>query len=279
MLLNASSPYRRTGVLHEAYARHYGRDDARVLVWKAPTLAMNPSLDPSVVERAYEDDPESARSEYGAEFRTDISDFISRAVVEACIEPGVHERPPARSMGRRYSAFIDAAGGSGSDSMALAIAHNESGVPTLDALRERKPPFSPDAVVDEFASLMKLYGIAKAEADKWGGDWVGEAFRKRMITVTPSARPKSEIYTELLPMLNGHRCSLLDHPRLISQLVGLERRTARSGRDSIDHAPGAHDDLANAAAGALLLVGQRFRMKISQEVLEMARQPSARHAY
>jgi hypothetical protein len=42
---------------------------------------------------------------------------------------------------------------------------------------------------------------------------------------------------------------LLDHPRLLTQLVGLERRTARGGRDSIDHAPGAHDDLANAVAG------------------------------
>jgi hypothetical protein len=36
---------------------------------------------------------------------------------------------------------------------------------------------------------------------------------------------------------------------LLTQLVGLERRTARGGRDSIDHAPGAHDDLANAVAG------------------------------
>jgi hypothetical protein len=31
--------------------------------------------------------------------------------------------------------------------------------------------------------------------------------------------------------------------------VGLERRTARGGRDSIDHAAGAHDDLANVVAG------------------------------
>jgi hypothetical protein len=36
---------------------------------------------------------------------------------------------------------------------------------------------------------------------------------------------------------------------LLTQLVGLERRTARGGRDSIDHAPGAHDDLAKAVAG------------------------------
>jgi hypothetical protein len=52
--------------------------------------------------------------------------------------------------------------------------------------------------------------------------------------------------------LNSRRAELLDLPRLVAQLVGLERRTARGGRDSIDHAPGAHDDVANAAAGALV---------------------------
>jgi hypothetical protein len=34
----------------------------------------------------------------------------------------------------------------------------------------------------------------------------------------------------------------------VSQLVGLERRTTRAGKDSIDHAPGAHDDLVNSLA-------------------------------
>jgi len=36
----------------------------------------------------------------------------------------------------------------------------------------------------------------------------------------------------------------------VNQLTGLERRTARSGKDSIDHGPSGHDDLANAVAGA-----------------------------
>jgi hypothetical protein len=275
MLLNASSPYRRTGVLHEAYARHFGRDDSRVLVWKAPTLAMNPTLDPSVVERAFEDDPQSASAEYNAEFRTDIADFIARSVVEATIEPGVFERPPSRA--RRYVAFIDASGGSGSDSMTVAIAHSDNGVPTLDAVRERRPPFSPDAVVSEFSELLRAYRINRAESDRWGGDWVGAAFRKHSITVAPSAKPKAEIYTETLPMLNATRCALLDHQRLISQLCGLERRTSRGGRDSIDHAPGAHDDLANAVAGALLLVGQHAPIRVNQRALELSRVP--RHAY
>ena len=54
--------------------------------------------------------------------------------------------------------------------------------------------------------------------------------------------------------LHDGKIALLDHPRLIPQLCGLERRIARSGKDSIDHAPGAHDDIANAVAGALVRV-------------------------
>ena len=65
-------------------------------------------------------------------------------------------------------------------------------------------------------------------------------------------RPKSDLYRDLLPGLTSGTLELLDHPRLVAQLCGLERRTARGGRDSIDHGPGAHDDLANAVAGALL---------------------------
>ena len=241
----------------------------RVLVWKATTAEMNPRVDPAIIAEAYEEDPEFAASEYGGEFRTDIADFVSRQVVEACIEPGCHERPSARAAGLRYVGFVDAAGGSGQDSMTVGIAHRDGDIPVLDALRERKPPFSPDDCVAEFTSLLKSYGVTRVEADKWGGDWVGEAFRKHGIRVEPSAKPKADIYRELLPMLNAHRCSLLDSPRLVSQLCGLERRTSRGGKDSIDHAPSptAHDDVANAAAGALLLAKGRRPMQISDQAL------------
>jgi hypothetical protein len=47
---------------------------------------------------------------------------------------------------------------------------------------------------------------------------------------------------------------LLDDARIFAQIVGLERRTARGGRDSIDHAPGAQDDVVNAAAGVVDLL-------------------------
>jgi hypothetical protein len=69
------------------------------------------------------------------------------------------------------------------------------------------------------------------------------------IAYEPAVQPKSDLYRELLPAINSRRVDLLDDARLFAQIVGLERRTARGGRDSIDHAPGAHDDVANAAAG------------------------------
>jgi hypothetical protein len=85
--------------------------------------------------------------------------------------------------------------------------------------------------------------------DRYGGEWPREVFRKHGIEYVVSDRAKSDLYRDLLPLLNSGRIELLDQPKLFAQLIGLERRTSRGGRDSIDHAPGAHDDLANALAG------------------------------
>jgi hypothetical protein len=60
--------------------------------------------------------------------------------------------------------------------------------------------------------------------------------------------------------------------RLVTQLCGLERRTARGGRDSIDHAPGEHDDLANAVAGAAALALGHQGVVVTQELLQRVMQ-------
>ncbi len=251
MLLNASSPYRKRGVLWQAYSKHYGQDAARVLVWKASTLEMNPGLDPAIVAEAYEDDPDAAAAEYGGEFRNDLSDFVPRAVVDAATMPGRYEVAPIS--GLSYVAFVDPSGGTGSDSMTLAVAHRDGDRAILDAIREVRPPFSPETVTEDFATLLKSYRVRRVTGDRYAGEWPRERFRTHGIQYDLSEQPKSDIYRDFLPVLNSGRAELLSVPRLASQLVGLERRTARSGRDSIDHAPGGHDDVANVAAGALLL--------------------------
>jgi hypothetical protein len=93
-----------------------------------------------------------------------------------------------------------------------------------------------------------------------------ESFAACGIRCEQSAEPKSSLYTNLLP-LNNNRIELLHHPRLVAQLCGPERRTARSGRDSIDHAPGGHDDLANAVAGAAALALGHQGVVVTSELL------------
>lgn len=252
LLLIASSPYAKRGALYQAFRENFGRDGARVLVWRGTTAEMNPSIDPGIITQAYEDDPAAAAAEYGAEFRNDIAGFVAREVIEGCTALGRHELPPISTV--TYSAFVDPSGGS-SDSMTLAVAHREGEVAVLDAVREARPPFSPESVVLEFAALLKSYRIGRVTGDRYAGEWPRERFKLSGIDYALSDRPKSDLYRDLLPVLNSNRAELLDLPRLGAQLCGLERRTARGGRDSIDHAPGAHDDLANAAAGALLMVG------------------------
>jgi hypothetical protein len=244
-----SSPYARRGELWRLYQQHFGPSgDPRILVAQAPSRIMNPSLPESVVDRAFERDPASAQAEYGAQFRTDIESFVSLEVVRACISAGLFERPPERSIA--YAAFCDPSGGS-SDSMTLAIAHTNHAKQTvvLDAVRETKPPFSPEQVVQQFSELLKSYRVSKVIGDRYGGVWPVEQFSRFGVIYEPAAKPKSDLYVGLLPLLNSRRIELLDNLRLLSQLVGLERRTQRGGRDSIDHPPGAHDDIVNAVAG------------------------------
>ncbi len=140
------------------------------------------------------------------------------------------------------------------DSFTLAIAHKEDDKIILDCIRETRPPFSPEGVAAEFAATLRRYRVTSVTGDRYAGEWPREQFRKRHIEYRCADRPKSDLYLHLLPAINSGQVDLLDHDRLLAQLVGLERRTARSGRDSIDHQPNGHDDVANALAGAVYVV-------------------------
>jgi hypothetical protein len=150
------------------------------------------------------------------------------------------------------AALNDPSGGS-ADSMTLAIAHIEDNIAVLDLVREVVPPFAPSGVCEEFADVLRQYGIRSITGDRYAGEWVVEQFSRNGITYEPSELTKSEIYGDLLPLLNSRTAALLTNDRLERQLLALERRTSRAGRDQIDHPRGARDDVANAVAGALVM--------------------------
>jgi hypothetical protein len=66
----------------------FGRDDARVLVWRGNTLKMNENADTAEIAEAYEENPVAAATEFGAEFRDDLSGFIAREAVERLVMGG-----------------------------------------------------------------------------------------------------------------------------------------------------------------------------------------------
>lgn len=257
MLLVASSPYAKRGILWDAHKEHFGKEGGDTLVWQADTRTMNPTVPQREIDAAYASDPASASAEFGAQFRNDVETFISLEAVLACVSEGVFERP--RESGVKYSAFLDPAGGSGKDAFAMAIGHfdKKSKMAVVDCIREARPPFSPEATTAAFVATLKSYGVSKVLGDRFAGEWVREPLRKLGITYDPSSKPKSELYLNTLPLLNSQKVDLIDHKKLVQQFVGLEMRTSRAGKPSIDHAPGAnsHDDVCNVVSGLVAHIG------------------------
>jgi hypothetical protein len=254
-LIIASSPYARRGVLWDMHRRHFGPDgDPLILVAQGASRDFNPSLPQSVVDRALERDRASATAEYLAQFRTDIESFVAHEIVQGCVGDHVEMAPLSQ---HRYFAFVDPSGGS-VDSFTAAVSHRDGERVVIDATREVRPPFSPESVVDDLATLLQSYRISTVCGDRYAGEWPREQFRKRGIEYRCAEKPKSDLYRDLLPLLNSGRIVLPRSERLVNQLCGLERRVSRAGRDSIDHGPGSHDDVCNSVAGAAdLIIGRR----------------------
>ncbi len=271
-LFCSTTPFKAAGYCYQTFKRAFGQDDCDVLCWNAPSLLMNPRLSEAVVQRAIAEDSVAASVEYCTAtglFREDVDEFISRAVVEALVVPGRKELPPRNAIA--YSAFCDVSGGR-QDDAAVAIAHKEDRVVVLDCLERFKSPHNPYEVVAAMAATLRRYGCDRAIGDAYAAEWSRTAFashgilynrastsvwKERAEAIHKIAKPKAVLYAELLPRLTAGEVELLDDDTLIVQLASLQRRTRSGGRDSIDHPPGGHDDLANCLAGVCDAVGQR----------------------
>ena len=258
LLIGLGTPYKRSGPLYETYRRHYGHDASPVLVIQADTRTMSPSVPQSAIDRAMELDPVAASAEYLAQFRSDVGSFLDSDLIERAIEAGRRERAPLP--GVRYHIFFDPSS-MVHDWFTVSIAHKDPKTErlVLDVCRGFKPPGNPAEVIKEISALTKLYGCFSGKGDKYAVGFVGDLFSKYGITYIHSELTKSEIYLESLPLFTTGQVDLLDVKQLTVQLMSLERRTSRSGKDSVDHPPQGFDDFSNAACGALVQVAQADR--------------------
>lgn len=240
-----SSPYAKRGWVYKAFAQHYGNDLGTTLVVNCPSKDLNPTLSQKIIDKALEDDYAAARSEYLGAFRDDIGAFIGRDAVEALVSKNVRALEPRA--GRKYFAFVDMSGGR-NDAHALAIAHKEDRKVVIDFADQYK--INPYEAVGRMVDILQRYRLEHVHGDNYAADWNATAFKSRGIKYHKADRNKSALYLELLPRLASREIQLVDNSLLIDQLASLERRTRSGGKDTIDHPPGGHDDLANAVAGA-----------------------------
>jgi hypothetical protein len=252
LLLAISSPYARSGPLWNAFQEHHGKDESGVLCWQADTRTMNPTISQALIDRDMALDPEAARAEWLAEFRSDLEAFLTIEAIQAVTVAGRYELPPLPNV--TYSAFVDPSGGR-KDAAALAIAHKDQDRVVVDVARRWKAPHDPSQVAADMAGVLKGYRVDRITGDRYGGAWPETEFRKHGVSYAPADKDRSTLYLEFLPMVLSQTVELLDSQTLFSELRSLERRTRSSGRDLVDHPPKGHDDLANAVAGVVTGLG------------------------
>lgn len=271
VLIGISSPYKKSGLLYRKYEKHFGKDDPDVLVIRAPSKSLNPTLDDAEIERDLQDDPAAAAAEWLAEWRDDICGWLPLDVIRAAIDFNVTIRPPLLNQRIVYRSGCDPSGGQ-KDSFTCAISHSEGEIEVLDCVVEIKAPFDPSVATRHIAEVLKSYGLHSTVGDRYAATWVTSAFAKEGIHYQHSERDRSQIYLDAMPLFTSGRVRLLDNQRLITQFAQLERRTSSLGKDRVDHPAAGHDDLCNAAALALI-VKRKSGFKVTEKMLDLASQP------
>lgn len=258
-LVKVTTAYLRSGIAYDDFTRGWSRDDPDLLVWKAATTLMNPTISAERIEREQRLDPRRAEREYGATFVDDVASFLSQAWLDGAVETGRHELPPRP--GVSYTAAVDTSGG-GSDSFTCAIVHTEgSGAAAqivLDVMRGRGDlGANLEAVVAEYCGLLKQYGCSRVVSDRYASGWVRERFRDHGITCEdPQVDGKpvdtSETFLQAEPLFAQGRVSLLDHPTLLRELRNLEKHPRPAGRTMVAAPRSLHDDFAAALCRAIV---------------------------
>lgn len=283
-LVKISTPYMKSGVLYDDFRRAFGQEDPDLLVWRASSALMNPSLRPERLERERRLDPDRFSREYEADFAEDLEAHLPGAWVEAAVVPGRHELPPQDRV--TYTAAVDASGG-GACAFTLSLHHVEGQGAERRVIqdvmkgwaRTRSATVNLEGVVQEIAEILRRYRVSHVVGDRYAKGWVRQAFDRAGVRYEDPAAAdgeymdKSRAYSECEPLFATGRIEVLDHPQLLRELKTLERRPRPGGKALVGPPRGGHDDYANvlalAAAGAMQAPATVDSAKALQQVTRM----------
>jgi hypothetical protein len=261
MLIGISSAYRRAGLMFTKHQEHFGVDVADTLVVRGGTQQFNGTVDDARLVAMRAADPTAAASEWDSEFRDDLTGLFDDAVIDRAVNrERPLELPPQPDVA--YRCFIDPSGGATSgDSYSICIGHKDGERLVVDVVRGRQGPFDPMAVTREYTALCKQYRVNSVTGDRYGKQWVQQAWRDLLGTYNEAGLYAWQLFLEALAPFNRGLVELPNLSPLVHEFKSLQRVAGWSGRESVECPRGSHDDLANSVAGCLHLLS-RVEQKI-----------------
>jgi hypothetical protein len=258
LLIGISTPYRKLGLLHQKHRDHFAQNDNDILVVQGSSKIFNATLSDAAIAAQREADPTGAVAEWDALFRSDIAAFLDDASIDAAVDHGrPAELPPRASV--VYHSFTDMSGG-GADASTLCIGHFVAERFVVDVVRGRHG--DPHAAALEFSQLAKQYHCRTIWGDAYSKEWCAGLYRTAGgLEYRQSPLPRSELYLEGQVHFTRGLVSIPPHATLLRELRLLERRVARSGKDSVNHGVGGHDDHANSLFGCLYVATKATKRK------------------
>ena len=206
-LVKISTPYMKSGVLHDDFTRGFGQDNPDLLVWRASTALMNPTIKTERLERERRLDPSRFAREFEAEFAEETDAFLPYAWVEDAVRPiGMSFRhgtafsttrpwTPAAA-GQTRLRWPSATPRAAAATHALWLTWSRAGV------GQGLHSVDLTGVVAEIATVLKRYRVTRVIGDRYAGQWVPQAFATvGMATGKPRriSRPPSRNSNHCLP--------------------------------------------------------------------------------
>jgi hypothetical protein len=234
-LIKISTPYMKSGVLYEGFKNYWGKDSPDVLLWKASTTLMNPTIKADRLDRERRLDPSRFAREYEAEFSEDVDSFLPGAWVEQAVVSGRHEL--AAQPGMKYVAACDTSSG-GADGFTMSVVHSEgqdTGQKIVQDLmkgwsRSKSGTVDLERTVKQVAEILKRYKLDEITGDRYAAGWVRERFQAEGLRYQDAKKDKSQVYLEAEPLSAQGPIEILDHPQLVRELKILEAGRAPGER-------------------------------------------------
>src|SRR4030095_2112275 len=189
-LIKITTPYMKSGVVYSDFKNYYGQDNADVLVWRASSVLMNPSLKADRLEQERRLDPSRFAREYEAVFQDDLDSFLPGAVIDLNVVPNRRELAPRDGM--TYSATCDPSGGgrgAGRDAFTMTVFHQEGKDDSQRFIQDvlkgwtgsKGQSLDLAGIIKEIGVILRRYRVTEIRGDKYTGQWVRQAFEREGI--------------------------------------------------------------------------------------------------